>query len=103
MGSPPLTHLSARADELALVERCCAVARGVTLDARDMREANVFRVAAMIVGPGQRAEAARLRRASEEYFAAMPGELLASAEVVRQGWVSSLPRLRELLDASLHG
>lgn len=95
--------LSARDDEAALVEHCSAVARGVAEEARDAREANVFRVAAMVAGQRHRAEAARLLRASERYFIARPADRLPPAEVVRQGWVSSLPRLRELLDASLGG
>jgi len=73
----------------------------LSADAEDFREANVFRVAAMIVGQRHRAEAARLMRASNEYFARRPDEQLPPAEVVRQGLISSLPRLRELLDAKL--
>lgn len=91
----------ARTEEASLVERCSSVARGLATEASDLREANVFRVAGMIAGPRHRAEAARLLRASERYFSVKPMDRLPSPEVIRRGWVSSLPRLRELLDAAL--
>ncbi len=92
---------SSRLDEAALMDRCLAVALGQVVPSLDQRDANVFRVAAMVVGQGHRAEADRLMRASEDYFTARPSDRLASAEVVRRGWVASLPRLRALLDARL--
>jgi hypothetical protein len=42
-------------------------------------------------------------RASEQYFATHPNERLAAGEVVRNGWVVSLPRLRDMLSQQLHG
>jgi len=40
------------------------VASGAGLDVRDAQEANVFRLAGMVLGSVRPAEAARLRRAS---------------------------------------
>ena len=65
-------------------------------------EANVFRVASMILGQRYRQEARRLLSVGDAYFATNPSEQVPPAEVIRQGWVLSLPRLRELLEARLH-
>lgn len=98
----PLASQSSRELEASLVERCSNVARGLPSPARDEREANVYRLAAMVVGQRHRAEARRLLRASEDYFADHPAQRLQASEVVRRGWVTSLPRLRELLAMRLH-
>lgn len=93
--------MNARDTELNLLTRCTAVARDVAPTAADQREANVFRLASMVVQSRFPQEAARLMRASERYFAAHPGERLASAQVVRNGWVTNLPRLRDMLSQHL--
>ena len=89
--------MTARDNESALFARCSVVARDITQTARDQREANVFRLAAMVVQSRFPDEAKLLMRASEQYFAAHPDERLAPADVVRKGWVSNLPRLRDML------
>lgn len=89
--------MNARENEAALLARCVAVARDATQTARDQHEANLFQLAAMVVGPRFPGESAGLMRASERYFARHPDERLSAAEVVGHGWVSSLPRLREML------
>jgi hypothetical protein len=99
MNTVKRSGLPARTDEAALVDRCAAVAQGLAARAMDVRDANVFRVAGMVVGQRHRIEAGRLLRASDDYFSARPADRLPAAEVVRRGWVASLPRLRELLDA----
>lgn len=103
--SPPMSSkpqaTSARDIESALLARCAAVAREAGQPAMDQREANVFRLAAMIVGPRFPGEAKSLMQASDRYFAAHPAERLAAAEVVTNGWVSSLPRLRDMLSQRL--
>jgi hypothetical protein len=71
--------------------------------AQDQREANVFRLAAMVVQSRFPSESKSLMLASERYFAAHPNERLAPAEVVRKGWVLSLPRLRDTLSHRLRG
>jgi len=95
--------MNVRDIESALLARCAAVARDVAQSARDQREANVFRLAAMVVQSRLPSESNNLMRASERYFAAHPDERLAPADVVRSGWVSSLPRLRDMLSHRLHG
>lgn len=89
--------MTARDVESALLTRCAAVARGVAPTAQDQREANVFRLAAMVVQSRFPRESNSLMLASEQYFAAHPNERLVSGAVVRNGWVLSLPRLRDML------
>ena len=42
-------------------------------------------------------------QASERYFDLHPNEKIAPADVVRKGWVLSLPRLRDMLSHKLRG
>jgi hypothetical protein len=95
--------MTARDTESTLLARCSVVARGgASQSANDQREANVFRVAAMVVRPRFPMESSCLMQASEKYFATHPTEQLAPADVVRKGWVFSLPRLRAMLSHQLN-
>jgi hypothetical protein len=89
--------MTARELESALLTRCTAVARQHAQEALDQREANVFRLAAMVVRSRFPAESACLMQVSDQYFALHPSEKLAAEEVVSKGWVLSLPRLRDML------
>ena len=89
--------MNVREAESALLARCSTVAREAAQPAQDQREANVFRVAAMVVQSQFPGESMCLMRASERYFDSHPNEQLEPAEVVRRGWVLSLPRLRDML------
>lgn len=93
--------MTARDAESALLDRCVGVARALTQAARDQREANVFRLAAMVVRSRFPGESVCLMQASERYFASHPDERLLPADVVRKGWVFSLPRLRDMLSHRL--
>lgn len=93
--------MTARSDEAGLIQRCAWVARGAADAALDRREAHIFRLAAMTLAPHFRQEAARLRDVSDDYFTTHPGEQLNAQATLQQGWVTSLPRLRELLSARL--
>lgn len=94
--------MTARELEAALLTRCTAAAREIAPNAQDQREANVLQLAAMVVRSRFPRESTRLMLASEQYFATHPGERLASGDVVRNGWVQSLPRLRDMLSQHLH-
>lgn len=94
--------MTARANEAAVLSRCVATARGVMSVAHDQREANVFRLAAMVIRSRFPHEATGLMQASERYFAQHPHEKLAPADVVRNGWVLNLPRLRDMLSHQLN-
>lgn len=93
--------MTARDTESVLLARCAVVAQEATQSAQDQREANVFRLAAMVIRSQFPGESMRLRLASERYFASRPNERLAPADVVRKGWVLSLPRLRDMLSHRL--
>jgi hypothetical protein len=95
--------MTARDLESALFDRCAVIAQKETQCAQDQREANVFRLAAMIVASRFPSESRCLMQASERYFDAHPSEKLAPADVVRQGWVFSLPRLRDMLSRRFSG
>lgn len=89
--------MTARGLESDLLDRCVCVALGHADVPRDQKEANVFHLAAMVVSSRFPNEAKNLSAASHHYFAGHPGEKVPPAEVVRNGWVVSLPRLRDLL------
>jgi hypothetical protein len=95
--------MTARELETVLLTRCAVAAREAATTAQDQREANVFQLAAMVLRSRFPHESASLMRASEQYFAAHPDQQLAPADVVKKGWVLSLPRLRDMLSHQLHG
>lgn len=97
-----ISPMNSRDLESALLSRCAAVARQASAQARDQREANVFRLAAMVVQSRFPGESNRLMRASDQYFEAHPTERLPPQAVVKNGWVFSLPRLREMLSQQLY-
>ena len=92
--------MTAREQESDLLARCTAAAH-MGVGAHDQREANVFRLAAMVLQSRFPAESKRLSHASDAYFVDHPTEKLACADIVRQGWVFSLPRLRDMLSQQL--
>ena len=93
--------MSGRESEAVMLDRCKGVAKRGAEGASDQREANVFRLAAMLVRARHPKSSAGLMAASERYFLLHPDERLAAEDVLRRGWVTSLPRLRDLLDAGL--
>lgn len=92
-----MRQASSRLTEDKIIERCVQVARGVDVTARNQLEANVFRIAGMILGHKTPLAAKRLASCSKAYFAAHPEEELHSSEVVRRGWITSMPRLNDEL------
>jgi len=94
--------ITSREIEAALLTRCVVVAREVSPTAQNQREANVFQLAASVIQSRFPNESTRLMLASEQYFAQHPNERMASADVVRSGWVISVPRLRDMLSRQLN-
>jgi len=94
-----LAETDPRAREEQLLERCAAAASGSLSQAADAREASVFLLAAALLPPHLAAEAARLRGAAQSCHAA--GETVDAGEVVRRGWVVSLPRFRQAISGRL--
>lgn len=82
-----------------MLNRCVEVARsdGSPLDAKGGREANVFRVAAMVIQSRFPIESRVLMNCAIRYFEVHPEDLRPAADVVRNGDVISLPRLRDSL------
>ncbi|MEM8515131.1 hypothetical protein RCH14_004491 [Massilia sp. MP_M2] len=93
--------MNSRDLESVLLSRCTTVARQPSAQAQDQREANVFRLAAMVVQTRFPAESKSLMRASDDYFASHPSERLTPQTVVRNGWIFNLPRLRDMLTQQL--
>jgi hypothetical protein len=89
--------MDARETEDRLLARCALAARSSLARPRNDVEANVFRVAGMVVRASFPEESARLVHHSERYFAHHPDERVSAEEVVRKGWVFSLPRLKTML------
>lgn len=92
--------MNARTEEAKTISRCVDAAMGLALPADD-REANVFRMASMILLPRYPSESNNLRIIYENYFAMHPSELIESSQVVRNGWVASPSRFRDMLEHAL--
>ncbi|ABO60384.1 hypothetical protein LA345_36540 (plasmid) [Burkholderia vietnamiensis] len=93
--------MNARELENSLLVRCVEVARDPSAVAGDAREANVFRLAGMVVRSEFPVAYSRLLASSQRYFDRHAGELLEPGEVVRKGWIVSLPRLHDMLENRL--
>jgi len=84
---------SARELERALLVRCVGVAGNVSHSAQNQIEANVLRLAAMVIRHDFPSEYQSLMRASNQLFELHSDEKLSGSEVVRNGWVIDLPPL----------
>lgn len=93
--------MDAREVESQLLTRCAQAARDPRASAENAVEANVFRLAGMVVRSEFPGEWRNLTATSQRYFDSHPGTLVEPGEVVRKGWVASLPRLRDLLRTQL--
>lgn len=89
--------MGARELEAQLIDRCRALALGEKPALDDERLANVCRLAAMVLRSRRPAQAARLAAVSEAYFESEGRSALPAEEILRRGWVISLPRLRDSL------
>lgn len=94
-------QLQARDIERAMLERCLQIATTPGDTPQDQAEANVCRLAGMIVDGRYPEAGKRLSDAATAYFADHPEQQVASAEVVRRGWVINAPRLRDRLERML--
>ena len=93
--------MTAREGESEMLKRCAAAAQALLPTAQDQKEANVFRLAAMVVQSRFPDESKRLMQVSDRYFMQHPSDKLPAVDVVKQGWVISLPRLRDMLSLQL--
>ncbi len=95
----------ARQVEGAWLRLCVSAARPAVTSqpmiAQDERQANVLRVAGLVVQSRFPQEAKRMLAVGNAYFSAYPQRQLHASEVIRRGWVTNLPRLRDMLSRSL--
>lgn len=91
--------MDSRDREDAMLNRCTRVALSTDSSSRaeNGREANVFRVAAMVIQSRFPVESQVLMDCAIRYFETHPEDLRPAADVVRNGDVISLPRLRDSL------
>ncbi len=101
MTEAPSAPLTGREQEALLVQRCVSVARGEPVVPTDARDANVFRVASMLLGREFEVETQQLRKSSERYFVAFPSEKVDTTQVLNNGWMIGLPRFRDRLERKL--
>lgn len=94
--------MPSRVEEAEIVDRCVAVALLGAAGALSQREANVLRLAAMILRPRFPAESERLLAECDRYFLSHPADLVESAQIVRNGWVASPSRFRDMLELRLN-
>lgn len=94
---------TARDIERVMLERCLQIAITPGDMPRDQAEANVCRLAGMIVDGRYPVAGKRLSDAAATYFADHPEQQVPSAEVVRRGWIINAPRLRDRLERLLAG
>ncbi len=94
---------TARDIEGAMLERCLQIVTTPGAVPRDQAEANVCRLAGVIVDGRYPVAGKRLSDAAATYFADHPEQQVPSAEVVRRGWIISAPRLRDRLERLLAG
>lgn len=94
-----MPNTAARDREAQMLTRCAAIAleRGARSLPIDSREANVFRVASMVIQSRFPAESRRLMDAAEHYYLQHPSARAPVVDVIRYGDVISLPRLRDSL------
>jgi hypothetical protein len=93
--------MTAREIEAHWLASCLAAVRSPSTVVSGAQEANVFRVAAMVLASAWPVQAAQLRALSDAYFAQHPADKLPVVQVVHNGWVLSLPRLRDMLSRQL--
>ena len=88
--------MNARELEDQFLSRCATAATQPNAVANDQREANIFRMAALLIQSRYPEASSRLLHASTAYFSQHKNEQLTASEVIRNGWLISLPRARDL-------
>lgn len=92
---------SSRDLESESLKLCADLALGRTSAVRSASEANLARLAGSVLRSRLPAESARLKSAAESFFQANPGTRVSFDEAFSRGWVTALPRLRDMLTERL--
>jgi hypothetical protein len=94
--------MNARELEDQFLSRCATAATQPNAVAHNQREANIFRTAALLIQSRHPEASSRLMRASAVYFSQHANEQLSASDVMKKGWLISLPRARDLLCRKLN-
>lgn len=92
---------TARDRETVVLSMVASIGCGAKFEQIDERLANVCRIGGAIVRDRYPTASERLRACADRYFAEFPEQLKPPDEVVRAGWVESLPRFRVELERRL--
>lgn len=90
-----------RDEEELMLNRCTAIAFGTPLEPRDQREANFFFLAALVTQSHYPLESSRIMEVTKRYFEHHPDEQVDAQQVLENGWVIGLPRLRTRLERKI--
>lgn len=101
MTLPSLEKSDARSFEDHLLTLCVQISSGCSAVNLSVEQANVCRVAAMVVDGNFPESAVLLRTAAATYFTDHPEQKFEVSEVIRKGWIFDLPRLRHSLERRL--
>jgi hypothetical protein len=96
-----MSIMNSRDREQQFLDGCVDVALGRRQKAVTRAEASVFRFAAMSLQSSHPVCAESLWKASDAYFRANPGAPYTMSELVAQGHVLALTRLRDMLSTQL--
>lgn len=94
-----IPYVAARDREAQILARCVAftLEREAPSSPIDCREANVLRVAAMVLQSRFPMESRRLMDAAESYYRKHPASRAPVVDAIRNGDIISLPRFRDML------
>lgn len=94
-------NLKPRDREAELLDHSVMAARGQITRAENQVEANFFSLAASTVASTHPGACQALTASASAYFSEHPADELEAGEVIRRGWVISMPRLRDMLTERL--
>ena len=86
-----------REKEEILLSLCIAAGAGEIVSINSPIKANIFRVAGSVILNNYPLEAKRLNLLAKDYFIRFPDDCLHASQIVRNGWIISYPRLRDML------
>ena len=86
-----------RDKEEILLSLCVKAAAGEITHVKNPIEANIFRVAGSVILNNYPLEAQRLTHLAKEYFISFPEHCLHASQIVRNEWIISYPRLKDML------
>ena len=86
-----------RDKEEILLSLFVRVAAGEITSVNSPIEANIFRVSGSVILNNYPLEAQRFSTVAKEYFISFPEHCLHASQIVRNEWIISYPRLKDML------